>query len=211
MGGDTAAEAVDIVARRVLYLPRDERVSSRQQAELLVLVAHAEAEQRAGTLEALGAFNLERNHGVLRPQTLLPGADGSNLVRDLTAVAPRDLDLTTVRVLGRDGSLRPPTAAAWPTGSLYVLLADGGPHHVDVPSGERRLKVPWSDVAELVRQDLAGSARMDNPSWSWAERLHPRGCARWSWRCRPPEKGCRRAHAQSRTRPGRRPGRRTGW
>ncbi|NUS87940.1 MAG: lonely Cys domain-containing protein, partial [Streptomyces sp.] len=143
---------LDVVARHVLRLPKDARVDQSVRTKLFGLVRDAEAEGRAGSLAALGAFHVEKLAAIgsdrgghfTVAEDRVPGLN--LLVPDAVEL---DSDRTEVLTQRPDGSLTPVggprrqtpwpkekrpyvVGASWRDGRAVVRLPDRSTLEVDV-------------------------------------------------------------------------------
>ena len=153
----------DAFADRVLYL-NGSGVGPQERLELLKLVADAKSAGRAGTVSAVGAHHLQygkpnllTNGIIVRTQT--PGAESAGrhakTVNEFSMLA---LEMTRTQdyVPGGQGWL-PVTERDTPWGAkdVYFLVgkADGGEFIWHKPGRHSEYRVPWADVAELIKHD----------------------------------------------------------
>ncbi|WP_338000810.1 lonely Cys domain-containing protein [Streptomyces bingchenggensis] len=156
---------VDVVARHVLRLPKDASVDQVVRAELFGLVRDAEADGRAGSLAALGAFHLERlgAAGSARSGHFTQGEHRIPGLNWLESDAlDLDTDLSEVLVSRVGGSPAPGggpgRVTPWPKGTRpYVVGGDGskdGKVVVRLPD-RSTLEVDVEEFVELVAADVA--------------------------------------------------------
>ncbi|NUS81221.1 MAG: lonely Cys domain-containing protein, partial [Streptomyces sp.] len=165
---------VDVLARRVLHLPKDASVEQAVRAELFGLVRDAERAGRAGSLVALGAFHLDEL-GAAGPDGssyfTVPGSGGARRIPGVNWLGPEvmgamdalelDTDWGDVLAPQWDGSLAvsgPRRATPWPKGETPVVA--GG----DMRDGRVVVRLPDrstrdADVEEFVELMAVSVAR----------------------------------------------------
>ncbi|NUS86463.1 MAG: lonely Cys domain-containing protein, partial [Streptomyces sp.] len=165
---------VDVLARRMLHLPKDAPVDQAVRTELFGLVWAAEAKGRAGSLTALGAFHLDQlgaagpGHSTYftKQWKQIPGV--SWLGRDVMGAMGAlelDTDLSEVLVPQPDGKLTGSgtrRATPWPKGSaLYVVAGDRRDDMVVARLPDESTRD--ADVEEIIELETAAVERAGLP------------------------------------------------